>query len=182
MHGPASAGWLLVALCGAMGAYCLLRMRSSLDEQRTGAGGEALMGFAMALMAVPAVVISPPVALWWLYAAVFSAAAAYEVGRVRRSAHHLHHLVGALAMVYMSLSMTGGAPHHGSAGVPLLTGGLLVYYAAYVLRSGLRLMPAGAPAGIKSNASVAGWGDRTELAMVCRLSMGIAMFAMLVTM
>ncbi|MBC9717558.1 DUF5134 domain-containing protein [Streptomyces sp. TRM66268-LWL] len=174
-----------------MGAYCLLRMRSSLSEQRTGAGGEALMGFAMALMAVPAAALTPPAALWWAYIAVFGVAAAYEVLRARRSAHHLHHMVGALAMVYMSLAMASpgasGGGHHGSAGVPLLTGTLLVYYAAYVLRSGLRLMPtatAGAPLPSPApvTITVTGWGDRTELAMACRLSMGIAMFAMLLTM
>ncbi|SDJ40498.1 DUF5134 domain-containing protein [Streptomyces indicus] len=190
MHGPASAGWLLVALCAAMGAYCLLRMRSPVTAQRTGAGGEALMGFGMALMAVPAAVLTQPAALWWAYVAVFGAAAAYEVGRARRAAHHLHHLVGALAMVYMALAMASGG-HHGAGGVPLLTGALLVYYAAYVLRSGVRLMPAGAAGSpVPGSATAAGggpgagtgWGDRTELAMACRLSMGIAMFAMLLTM
>ncbi|MFF6787429.1 DUF5134 domain-containing protein, partial [Streptomyces sp. NPDC012510] len=40
MHGPASPGWLLVALCAATGAYCLLRMRSAVEEQRRAAGGE----------------------------------------------------------------------------------------------------------------------------------------------
>ena len=34
MHGAGSSGWLLVALCAATGAYCLLRMRSSVEEQR----------------------------------------------------------------------------------------------------------------------------------------------------
>src|SRR5687768_3102298 len=40
VHGPASSGWLLVALCAAVGAYCLLRMRSHVVEQRRAAGGE----------------------------------------------------------------------------------------------------------------------------------------------
>ncbi|MFD5539903.1 hypothetical protein ACFWIJ_19330, partial [Streptomyces sp. NPDC127079] len=39
MHGPASPGWLLVALCAATGSYCLLRMRSSVEAQRRAAGG-----------------------------------------------------------------------------------------------------------------------------------------------
>lgn len=34
MHGPVSAAWSLVALCAATGAYCLLRMRSAVEEQR----------------------------------------------------------------------------------------------------------------------------------------------------
>ncbi len=72
MHGPASPGWLLVALCAATGAYCLLRMRSPVEEQRRTAGGEALMGFGMAAMAVPAAVVTPP--RWaWLACAASSA-------------------------------------------------------------------------------------------------------------
>nr|WP_206322462.1 DUF5134 domain-containing protein [Streptomyces sp. HNM0575] len=64
--------------------------------------------------------------------------------------HHLHHLVGALAMIYMALAMpaahgaaSGGpaAADAAGAGLPLLTGALLLYYAGYVLCTGLRLLP-----------------------------------------
>ena len=182
MHGPASPGWLLVTLCAATGAYCLLRMRSSVEEQRRAAGGEALMGFGMAAMAVPATVFTPPVWAWPGYAAVFGAAAVHALWAARAGAHHLHHLVGASAMVYMAVVMAAspgpGGAHagHGGSGVPLLTGALLLYFVGYVLLSGVRLVPAGA------GGQGVGWGDRPELARACRLSMGIGMVAMLLTL
>ncbi|MGW0476537.1 DUF5134 domain-containing protein, partial [Streptomyces coeruleorubidus] len=104
----------------------------------------------------------------------------------RAGAHHLHHLVGAGAMVYMSVVMAGAPAHahgQGGSGVPLLTGALLLYFAGYVLLTGVRLVPVAAVAG--SGAGVggsAGWGDRPELARACRLSMGISMVAMLLTL
>ncbi|PZT70079.1 DUF5134 domain-containing protein [Streptomyces sp. SW4] len=181
MHGPASSGWLLVALCAATGAYCLLRMRSSVEEQRRAAGGEALMGFGMAAMAVPAAVFTPPDWAWTAYAVLFAATGLRALWAARTGRHHLHHLVGAGAMVYMSAVMAGSPAHghgHGGSGVPLLTGALLLYFTGYVLLTGVRLVPVAAVAG----AAPAGWGDRPELARACRLSMGIAMLAMLLTM
>ncbi|MCQ4209595.1 DUF5134 domain-containing protein [Streptomyces longispororuber] len=185
MHGPLSAAWLLVALCAATGAYCLLRMRSPVDEQRRTAGGEALMGFGMALMAVPAAVLTPPRPVWLLYAVVFGAAALRALWASRAGAHHLHHLVGAFAMAYMAAAMAARPSaehaHHGGAGAPALTALLLVYFAAYVLWSGSRLVPATATA-TTAGGPAGGWGDRPELARACRLSMGIGMLAMLLTM
>ncbi|MFC9927505.1 DUF5134 domain-containing protein [Streptomyces sp. NPDC127190] len=183
MHGPVPAAWLLVALCAATGAYCLLRMRSSVEEQRRAAGGEALMGFGMAAMAIPAAVFTPPGWAWPAYAAVFGAAALHALWTARSSPHHLHHLVGAAAMVYMAAAMAAQPPAahhvHGGTGVPLVTGALLVYFTAYVLCSGARLVPAAASAGGTADRR---WGDRPELARACRLSMGIGMVAMLLTM
>ncbi|MEU5531854.1 DUF5134 domain-containing protein [Streptomyces sp. NPDC020362] len=183
MHGPTSPAWLLVALCAATGAYCLLRMRSGVEEQRRAAGGEALMGFGMAVMAVPATAFTPPGWAWPLYAAVFGAAALRDLWTARSGPHHLHHLVGTGAMVYMSLVMAASptSHHHAhtGAGVPLVTGALLLYFTGYVLVSGARLVPAGAPA---DGTVAARWGDRPELARACRLSMGIGMVAMLMTM
>ncbi|MFG2792513.1 DUF5134 domain-containing protein [Streptomyces sp. NPDC048419] len=180
MHGPASPGWLLVALCAATGAYCLVRMRSTVEEQRRSAGGEALMGFGMAAMAVPAAVFSPPAWTWPLYAAIFGVAALRALFSARASRHHLHHLVGASAMVYMAVVMAASPGHHAghgtTSGVPLLTGVLLLYFTGYVLLSGVRLVPVAAGGG------AVGWGDRPELAKACRLSMGIAMVAMLLTL
>ncbi|MDH6219189.1 DUF5134 domain-containing protein [Streptomyces pseudovenezuelae] len=180
MHGPASPGWLLVALCAATGAYCLLRMRSRVEEQRRAAGGEALMGFGMAAMAVPAAVFSPPSWTWPGYAAVFGAAGLRALWAARTSPHHLHHLVGVSAMVYMAVVMAVSPGHHAehgvSSGVPLVTGVLLLYFTGYVLLSGVRLIPVTAGGG-----SV-GWSDRPELARACRLSMGIGMVAMLLTL
>ncbi|WP_308315284.1 DUF5134 domain-containing protein [Streptomyces sp. ISL-100] len=195
MHGQVMSGWLLVALCAATGAYCLLRLRSGRGEHREGAAGEALMGFGMAAMAVPAAVLAPPGWGWMLYAAVFGAAALRALWQARGSGavhgHHAHHLVGSLAMVYMALVMApGGASsaHAGHAagyaagGVPLLTGALLLYYAAYVLRSGVRLMPVAAGAVEAGPGGRMAWGARPELALACQVSMGIGMIAMLLTL
>ncbi|MEU9481514.1 DUF5134 domain-containing protein [Streptomyces sp. NPDC048191] len=187
MHGPVTAAWLLVALCAATGAYCLLRMRSVVAEQRRAAGGEALMGFGMAVMAVPAAAFTPPRWAWPVYAAVFGAAALRTLWAARTAPHHLHHLVGASAMVYMSVAMAAapaGAHHaHGGVGVPLLTGALLVYFAGYVLLAGARLVPAAvAVAGAGADGGSVAWGDRPELARACRLSMGIGMVAMLLVL
>ncbi|MGC5345478.1 DUF5134 domain-containing protein [Streptomyces sp. DT24] len=204
MHGSAMSGWLLMALCAATGAYCLLRARCEAAEERRTARAEALMGFGMAAMALPAAVVPPPAWAWVAYAVLFGAAALRALRTARRGGHHLHHLVGSLAMVYMALTMApgiGGAGHgaggahagHGSGavaptagGIPLLTGLLLVYYAVYVLRSGARLIPAGAPGAEAGGGAGAGrgngwgaWGARPELVPACRLTMGIGMLAML---
>ncbi|MFF8913986.1 DUF5134 domain-containing protein [Streptomyces sp. NPDC015032] len=205
MHGPAVSGWLLMALCGVTGAYCLLRTRSGTGEERRAARAEALMGFGMAAMAVPAAVVTPPEWGWAVYAVLFGLASLRALWFSRHSAHHLHHLVGSSAMVYMAVTMApgvsgaggghGGHAGHGAAetagGLPLLTGLLLAYYAAYVLRSGTRLIPVaaatggGGPVGGGSageGSAGGGWGARPELALACRLTMGIAMFAMLLTL
>ncbi|OIJ96016.1 DUF5134 domain-containing protein [Streptomyces colonosanans] len=184
MHGPAAPGWLLVALCAATGVYCLLRMRSTVEEQRRAAGGEALMGFGMAVMAVPPAVVAPPRWAGTAYLVVFGAAAAWALFAARTHAHHLHHLVGAFAMVYMAAAMAASPGHHGHGGhggVPLLTGAFLVYFAGYALWSGVRLVPVSAATGARGTRS-AGWGDRPELAHACRLSMAIGMLAMLLTL
>ncbi|WML78983.1 DUF5134 domain-containing protein [Streptomyces sp. VNUA74] len=181
MHGPASPGWLLVALCAATGAYCLLRMRSRDEEARRAAGGEALMGFGMAVMAVPAAVFTPPAWTWAGYVTVFGAAGLRALwAAARYGGHHLHHLVGAAAMVYMAVVMAGSPAHaHGASGPPAATGALLLYFTGYVLLTGVRLLPVTAVAG---GGPAPGWGDRPELARACRLSMGIAMLAMLAPM
>ncbi|MFE1248652.1 DUF5134 domain-containing protein [Streptomyces sp. NPDC058735] len=187
MHGPASSGWLLVALCVMTGAVCLARMRSGPRRQRGAAGGEALMSFGMAAMAVPAVVFTPPSWVWAGYAVVFGAAGVHALwsaraGTAPHAAHRLHHLVGAGAMVYMSVVMAAGPAHahgRGGSGVPLLTGALLLYFAGYVLLSGVRLVPVAAVAGSGAPGAL---GDRPEVVRACRLSMGIAMVAMLLTL
>lgn len=182
MHGPASPGWLLVALCAATGAYCLLRMRSPVEEQRRAAGGEALMGFGMAAMAVPAAAFTPPSWAWPAYAVVFGAATLRALWATRRSPHHVHHPLGTSAMVYMAVVMSASPGHHhehGGSGIPAVTGALLLYFVGYVLLSGLRLVPVTA---VATGAGTIGWGDRPELARACRLSMGIGMVAMLLTL
>ncbi|MFD5544465.1 DUF5134 domain-containing protein, partial [Streptomyces sp. NPDC127079] len=83
--------------------------------------------------------------------------------------------------VYMAVVMAAspGGHHHGGSGVPLLTGVLLLYFTGYVLLAGARLVPGAVAA---AGAGAAGWGDRPELARACRLSMGIGMVAMLLTL
>ncbi|GHC51786.1 DUF5134 domain-containing protein [Streptomyces flavofungini] len=139
-----------MVLCAGSGAYCLLRMRSRVEEQRRTAGAEALMGFGMAVMALPATVVQPPRGVWLGYTAVFAVAGLRMAWPVRRGPHQLHHAVGALAMVYMSAAMVvapGGHAGHGGAGVPVVTGALLLYFAGHVLFSGARLAPVGAVVG-----------------------------------
>lgn len=238
MHGPATAGWLVVALCAAAGTYCLLRLRGARGTGRGTAGSEALMGFGMAAMAVPAAVVTPPRGVWLAYAAVFGVAALRTLGPARRTSHHLHHFVGILAMVYMALAMAllpggtrGGHDAHSAGGTPLATGVLLIYYAGYVLWTGARLLPlqtvtategggpvgagvvdragggvvGGPPGEVRAAGAVGVAGvvtdpvagvvtdpaadpaggvceDRPELTLACRLSMGIAMLAMLLTL
>ncbi|MFD9032292.1 DUF5134 domain-containing protein [Streptomyces sp. NPDC059567] len=185
MHGPALSAWLLLTLCGASGVYCLLRMRRCAGEERRTAGSEAVMGFGMAAMALPPAVLTPPSWSWAVYAAVFGAAALHALSTVRRGGHHLHHLLGSLAMVYMAVVMAspaqGAHGGHGvgsTAGVPLVTGALLAYHVVYVLRTGTRLVPVAVPAAGPPTA----WATRPEFALVCRLSMALAMLAMLVTL
>ncbi|MFJ3705713.1 MULTISPECIES: DUF5134 domain-containing protein [Streptomyces] len=197
MHGPALSGWLLMGLCAATGAYCLLRTRDGTERERGSARAEALMGFGMAAMAVPPALLTLPEWMWVVHAVVFGAAALHAVVRLRDGGHHPHHAVGSLAMVYMAVAMAPGAAHasggghlgHGAqpaGGVPALTGVLLVYYALYVLGSAGRLIPApvGVPAGAGAPTTTTGpvWDARPELALACRLTMGIAMFAMLLTL
>ncbi|GGY46966.1 DUF5134 domain-containing protein [Streptomyces omiyaensis] len=196
MHGPALSGWLLVALCAAGGAFCLLRMRACADEERRAARAEAVMGFGMAAMAVPAAVIGPPPWSWAAYAALFGAVAVRDLVAARRGGHRLHHAVGSLAMVYMALAMAPAATGaqgvhaaHGTGpaaagGIPLLTGGLLLYYMVYVLRTGARLVPVAPHPRAAGAAGTGGpaWANRPELTLVCRLSTGLAMLAMLGTL
>ncbi|MER7759312.1 DUF5134 domain-containing protein [Streptomyces sp. NPDC097619] len=201
MHGPATPGWLLVVLCTVSGLACLARARGGPGRDGPAAGGEAVMAFAMALMALPAA-LPGPAERGPLLAVVCSGAALHALwhaGRSPRSrGHHAHHLVGSLAMVYMVSAMPlagghgtgghgiGGAPQAGASGVPLLTGALLLYYAVYALRAGRLLLPAtvgnGVPAGSgASDGAGRGDGVGAELVRACRPAMALAMFAMLLT-
>ncbi|GAB7034802.1 DUF5134 domain-containing protein [Streptomyces sp. NPDC021749] len=118
MHAPPLVGWLLVLLCAGAGAYCLARAGDVPAAQRAAARGEGVMALGMAAMAVPASVLAPPPWSPWLFTAVFGAAAGAAL--VRR---HLHHAVGALAMVYMALAMVWPGGAAGGAGALSGTGG-----------------------------------------------------------
>ncbi|MEV5139763.1 DUF5134 domain-containing protein [Streptomyces syringium] len=194
MHGPPLVGWLLVALCAATGAYCLLSVRAGAAGERRAARGDALMGLGMAVMAVPAAALDTRPWGAPLFAVVFATGGlrALLLARERAEAHHLHHAVGAFAMVYMALAMSGtpvgghaGASHE-PAGTPLLTGLLLVYFAVYVVRAVAGLVPVmTGPSGEAAWADSPprpGWQWRPELTNACRLTMGIGMLAMLLTL
>ncbi|MCX5213960.1 DUF5134 domain-containing protein [Kitasatospora sp. NBC_00240] len=93
-----------------------------------------------------------------------------------RRVHRLHHAIGALAMTYMALAMAGSpahSHHQTGAGLPLLTGGLLLYFGGYTLWTGSRLLAT--PGGVLPTGT-------TGLPQACRLTMGIGMFAMLLTL
>jgi hypothetical protein len=181
VHGPEVVCWLLVALCGAAGAYCLGRLRHGTAAQRQAAGVEAAMGLGMAVMSVPASAAPgpPPAAL----AAVFGATALWAaLLPAARPAHRAHHALEALAMVYATLAMggAGGAAHAGHAaganGVPALTGALLAYFAVYAVRSGARLTAGtGAAAGPPGQ-------PPPEVAAACRLTLALGTFTMLLTL
>lgn len=195
MHGstmsmsvPSSvSAWLLVLLCATSGAYCLRR------AGRAGAGsaavGEAVMGFGMALMAVPL-----GLGGGWqapVLGAVFCGAALHAAWLLRDGLHHAHHLVGSLTMVYMALAAWtgagtgsghgGGSGHGHGGGLPLVTGLLLVYYAGYVVLGGSRLVTAGG-AGVHSASPPASPTGPAEVIRACRLTMGMGMLAMLLMM
>ena len=188
MHGPTLVNWLLALLTATAGAYCLTRLRhapcataapgtgpTNPPLARESDAAEALMGLGMAAMAVTGATV--PAAVWaclfGLPAAAFLLAALHApAGR----AHRLHHAVGALAMTYMALAMTAspGGHHHATAlGTPLLTGTLLLYFGGYSLWAGARLLRTPADTLVLGT---------TGLPRACRLTMGIGMFAMLLTM
>ncbi|MER6444878.1 DUF5134 domain-containing protein [Streptomyces venezuelae] len=184
MHGSATSpttslsSWLLVLLCTVSGAYCLRRARGS----DAGAAGEAVMGFGMALMAVP---LGGRGDGWRtpVLGVVFCGAALHALWLLRGGPHHAHHLVGSLTMAYLTL-MAGPGSEHGqahaqAAGPPLLTGALLLYYAGYVMLGGTRLITAGDAVSARP---APGRGGPAELVRACRLAMGIGMLAMLLMM
>ncbi|MEU6233439.1 DUF5134 domain-containing protein [Kitasatospora sp. NPDC047058] len=195
MHGPVLLSWLLAALTAAAGGHCLARLRRSpctahaADRPAAASrhayesdAAEALMGFGMAAMAVSGSTV--PAAVWaWLFGAPAVAFLLAAAGGPARRAHRLHHAVGGLTMTYMALAMGAGSGHGhhhpAGAGTPLLTGALLFYFGGYSLWAGVRLL--GAPATAAQGA--AGLPTATAgLPRACRLSMGIGMFAMLLTM
>lgn len=192
MHGPPVVAWLLVVLGAATGAYCLFRIRRGCPGAGTGerrvARAEALMGMGMAVMALPVTVLDPPDWVAAAFGLVFGAAAVRALLLARHGAHHLHHAVGAGAMVYMAVAMAeagaaGAAAHagHTPAGSPALTGLLLAYFAIYVLAAGVRLVSAPVAATATAGAAVP-VAHAPELASACRVSMAIGMFAMLLVL
>lgn len=183
MHGPPVVAWLLVVLSAAAAAVCLAR---------GDAGDEAVTGTGMAVMAVPMSVVDP----WpWeapLFAVLYTLAAVRALLLSRhRAGHHVHHALCSAAMVYMAVSTAGAGPAHeghaghaghAAAGIPLLTGLLLLYFAGYVLRTGRLLVAVPAHGPLISADRAARPRYAPEVAVACRVSMALAMFTMLLTL
>ncbi|QMU68745.1 DUF5134 domain-containing protein [Streptacidiphilus sp. P02-A3a] len=205
MHGSAMVDWLLAGLTGVTGLYCLarlLRPGAARAERRLDAS-EAVKGLGMAAMALP-YGLSGGVPVW-LWAALFGTAAVWSLGeglRPGHRGHHLYHAVGHLAMVYMAVAAASGG--HGmagmsdgadAAGIPLLTGALLLFFGGYALVGGVRLIGGANPAaGAGAGAAGAAIGTAApgsvvrrllgapELPNACRTVLGIGMFTMLLIM
>jgi hypothetical protein len=192
MHGPVLVAWLLVALSAAAALSCLVRA-----EDRD----EAVMGAGMAVMALPVSVLDPRPWGAPVFAVVYAGAALRAVlpgGHC--TGHRLHHLVCSAAMVYMAVATARAAPAGTGHAMAMGTGGavptglFLLYFAGYVLRTGVRLavVPAPAPARlIPGPAGSAGpvpgpaaprLRHAPEVAVACRVSMALAMVAMLLMM
>jgi hypothetical protein len=201
MNGPPFLGWLLMVLGFAAGVSCLLRAgaggTATPDERRT-ARDEGLMGFGMGLMAVPASVLGQRPWESVVLALFFCAMGVRFLVLARDGLHRFHHAVEAAAMAYMAVAMGAGGGSRmggmagmaamggdagGSPSIPVLTGVLLAYFALYALAAGIRLLPATGPepataAGPRTGSIL----QAPEIATACRLSLGIGMFIMLLTM
>lgn len=177
MDGPPLVAWLLVLLSAATAVSCLLR-----DEARD----EAVMGIGMGVMALPVSGIGHRPWIAAVFAVVYGGAALFAVLPSRRPhGHRVHHVVCAAAMVYMAVAAAGPGPVGGGggmrmgAGVPVLTGLLLLYFAAYVLRTGVRLVTAPTGAGLLSGGGSVRLRSAPEVALACRVAMALGMLAML---
>ncbi|WP_435134612.1 DUF5134 domain-containing protein [Actinacidiphila sp. bgisy144] len=193
MGEPLLVAWLLVALSAASAASCLARAKDR---------GEAVMGAGMAVMAVPASVLDPHRWVAPVFAVVYAAAALRALlPGTHATGHRVHHVVCSAAMVYMAVAMAqappgdGHAMAMGGAGTPAATGLLLAYFAAYVLRAGVRLAFPPLPAtgtlipGVPGTSGAPGPGGgasgpvplrhSAEVAAACRVSMALGMLVML---
>ncbi|MDI5965370.1 DUF5134 domain-containing protein [Streptomyces sp. SL13] len=199
MGGPPLVGWLVVVIGAVTGVSCLLRTRAAAGAalgaaERRVSRAEGVKGLGMALMALPAPALAQHPWGGWLFGAFFGAMALWTLSLSRRGdhapAHHVHLGVGAASMVYMSVvmatapaahgAMPGMAGTTGTAGLPVVNGLLLAYFGLYALWAGLRMLPAGAAA--TAGGATGGLLAAPELAAACRVSLGIGMFAMLLTM
>jgi hypothetical protein len=174
-------GWLLAALCAAVGAYCLVRVCTGPRAERAEMTSDAVMGFGMAAMAPPPLMAVMPAWSGTAGAACFAAVGLAASASPLPARQRLHHAFGALAMVYMSVTMPMGAAtsdaaharHLAENGVPVLTGALLAYFSGYVLFSGAALATAG-PADASGAAH-----PGVLLGRACRVVMAVAMLTML---
>lgn len=179
MHAPMPVAWLLTALCGATGLYCLLRvprLPKAAPASRRATALEGAMALGMAFMAVPFAQSTPPA---W-FAVYFTVTAVCSLALLRAGVpHQRHHLVEAAAMVYMAVAMATGPSQHGG-GLSPLTGLLLVHFAVDALRAAPRLVAA--PVAATGPLRQHHLERLPEINAVCRLTMALAMFAMLATL
>lgn len=134
MRGSEAVGWLLAALLAGAGGYCLARLcarREAPAADRQSDASEAVMGFGMALMAVPlAWSRHLPPALWL---ALFGTAALWSLLCLARHlrhrgpgsprGHHAYHAAGHATMVYLVLVGGGtGAAGGGAEAAPGMAG------------------------------------------------------------
>ncbi|MCC2275242.1 DUF5134 domain-containing protein [Streptomyces sp. ET3-23] len=198
MHGSPLVGWLLVAIAGGTGLLCLLRARvggpTAWCGQRT-ACAEGVMGFGMAVMAVPRTALDahrwgPPV-----FVVLFVALALRSVFFARGELHRVHHAFEAAAMAYMAAVMSpGGMPggsmedmhHDRTMGLPAVNALLAVYFAVYVVVTGAHLLMESGPAVVPARDGVAtapgGMLVAPAVEAACRLSLAIGMLVMVLMM
>lgn len=202
MHAPPLVGWLLVLLCAAAAAYCLVRARTGPDAYRGDARGEGLMALGMAAMALPASAVTPPQWSPWMFTAVFAAAGVWALAR-----RHLHHAVGTFAMVYMALAMAVPSDRMNAAGSVGQAGSMSAMGSMGSMGSMGRAEPMSAM-GVMDHAGPGGVPLLTGLLLAyytvyviaagvrlvpadagppgvlraCRVAMGIGMLAMLLTL
>ncbi|WP_042382965.1 DUF5134 domain-containing protein [Streptacidiphilus melanogenes] len=192
MGGAQVIAWLLVLLCGGAGSYCAVRLcvrHAAPPAHRAADATEAVMGLGMAVMA--AGLTTPTGVGVAVYGSAALASLVLGALATGHRAHHLYHLVGHGAMVYMTV-VTAAAPH-GMArmggmdgmggtpvrGIPLLTGVLLLACVAVSVTAGLRLIaPAAGPA---LGATRPLW-RAPALPDACRIVMGLSMAVMLALM
>jgi hypothetical protein len=222
--GSVWVGWLFTAVLTLIAVYCLACLltvvggRAAAESDSSSDFAHVLMGAGMAAMFLPLgnpmpsvvwQVLFLAVAAWFCVllvrrtVAVTVPATASPVASVGAPAHHLHHVIASLAMVYMlglparadaasGISMSHGdmpgmaMSHPTSPGLslPVLTWALVAYFVAHALWSGVRLFPvgsgpaAGAVPGV-SRRSAHAVLRQPGLIRVCNLTMGVGMAYML---
>jgi hypothetical protein len=162
--------------------------------ERTSGLAHAVMAVAMAAMFLP--VPNPvPGAIWivlfavmaaWFAAGLLRARTVGGVGAIRWTSVAIHHVVGSLAMIYMSVVTLSGS---GMAGMqmggmdmsggkidfgPVITTPLLLYFVADTVASGRRLF--------RAPSRSTGALNSARLLGTCRTLMSLGMTVMLVAM
>jgi hypothetical protein len=151
------------------------------------------MGLGMAAMAVPVpggTRAALGLLLVVLFVVLFAAVAAWCAALPRAgAAHRAHHVVEALAMVYMGLAIAAAPAGHGGhggeggpapGGVAPVTWLLLAYFTLHALRTGPRPVPVPVPVG--SGGAAPSPSPSPEVTRACQLTLSVGMLAMLLTL